>query len=53
MAQRWSRDFCAAIAVSEWLYPEAKFLKWRFPAGVPDERFLLVGVEVNATFQGS
>jgi hypothetical protein len=28
------------IAVSEWLYPEATFLKWRFP-------------QENATFQGS
>jgi hypothetical protein len=41
------------IAVSEWLYPEATSLKWRFPAGVPSERSLLVGVEVNATFHGN
>jgi hypothetical protein len=42
-----------AIAVSESLYPEVTSLKWRFLSGVPNERFLLVGVEVNATFYGN
>jgi hypothetical protein len=37
-------------AVPELLYTGTTTAEWHFPSGVPDERFVLVGVEVNATF---